>query len=155
MAGWDQTVFNDRLRPAVAGMIANTRPKDTVSKIVADVAGVGFGLPVFQGGAANQITAAFALDGFIGVTIRDVTLARTQVDIAFTDKYKQGENAGILREGVIWVEASVAVSANDAAYVTPAGAFTNVDGGGANAGPIGRWDSDTAGVGLARLELLK
>lgn len=154
---WNQTTFDDRLRPAVVGMIANTRPKDTVSKIVADAAGIAFGLAVFQGTAANQITATFSatLKNFVGVTIRDMTLARTQADIASVDKYKQYESAGILREGTIWVTASLAVAVGDLAYVTPAGAFTNTANAGANAGPIGRWDSATAGAAIARLELMK
>lgn len=150
-----QTSYSDRLRPAVVGMIANSRPKDTISRIVQPAGGIGFGVAAFQGAAANQITTTFALGGFVGITIRDVTLARTVGDVASIDKYMQGENAGVLREGVIWVQASVAVNPNDPIYVTPAGAFTNVAAGGANAGPFGRWDSATAGAGLARAELVK
>lgn len=150
-----QTSYSDRLRPAVAGMIANSRPKDTISRIVAPAGGLAFGVPAFQGAAANQVTSTFALDGFVGITIRDVTLARTIADATSIDKYKQGENCGVLREGVIWVQASVAVDPNDPIYITPASAFTNVANSGANAGPFGRWDSATAGAGLARAELVK
>lgn len=150
-----QTTYTGKMRPYVVGMVLNSRPKDVVSRIVADVAGIGFGLPVFQGASPNQVTATFTLNKFIGVTERDTTFARTVSDMTFLDKYKQGENCGVMREGVIGVMTAVAVAADDPAYITPAGGFTNVPNSGANEGPIGRWDSTTSGAALAKLELLK
>jgi hypothetical protein len=154
---WNQTTFPDRMAPAFAGMPANTRPADDISRLVADAGGIGFGLPTWQGAASNQITATFSVTiaNFVGVTIRDVTLARTAADAAFLDKFKQGDGAAVRREGVIWVASAVTVTAGQLAYITPAGGFTNVSNGGANCGPIGRWDSSNAAPGLARLELHK
>ena len=152
---WNQTVFPDRLPRGFPGMPANTRPTDQVSKICADAGGLNFGVPAFQGAAANQVTATFTLNKFLGVTIRDVTKVRTQVNIANIDKFEQYEQLAIMREGCIFVTTGVAVAVDDPAYVTPAGAFTNVPNGGANEGPIGRWDSATTGAALAVLELMK
>lgn len=154
---WNQTTFNDRIAPAFAGMPANTRPADDISRLVADAGGIAFGVGVWQGAAANQITATFSatLANFVGVTIRDVTLARTQADASFIDKFMQGDGAAVRREGVIWVTTAVAVTAGQLAYITPAGGFTNTANGGANVGPIGRWDSSNSAPGLARLELHK
>jgi len=149
-----QTTYSDRLRPAVVGMIANSRPKDVVSKIIEPAGGAGFGVPVYQGTAANQVTTTLNTKP-MGVTIRDVTLVRAGGDDANVDKFKQGETAAVLREGIIWVQASVAVAVGDPVYATPAGAWTNVSNGGANAAFKGRWDSATAGIGIARVELLK
>ncbi len=155
---WNQTVFNDRIAPAFAGMSANTRPSDDISRLVADAGGIGFGLPVWQGAAANQVTATFSVTiaNFVGVTLRDVSLARTAADTAFLDKFKQGDACAVRREGApVWVATAVTVTAGQLAYITPAGGFTNVSNGGANCGPIGRWDSSNSAPGLARLELHK
>jgi hypothetical protein len=152
---WNQTTFTDRLAAAFPGMVANTRPSDIVSKLCADAGGFTFGLPVFQGAAANQVTATFTLNKFLGVVLKDITKVRGAADAAFVDKIKQYGSCAVVREGVVWVTTALAVAVDDPAYITPAGGYTNVSNGGANEGPIGRWDSATSGAALARLELLK
>lgn len=154
---WNQTTFNDRIPVAVPGMVGNMRPGDDITRLCADAGGIGFGVAVFQGGAANQVTTTFSatLANFVGVTQKDVSLVRTQADLAFVDKFKQGDGMTVRREGEIWVTTAVAVTAGQLAYVTPAGGFTNVSNGGANCGPFGRWDTSNAAPGLARLELHK
>jgi hypothetical protein len=92
-------------------------------------AGIAFGKPVSQGSGDKGVVLGGALANFLGVTVRDIT----QVDATVLDKYPQYKNVGYLSRGQIWVEASVAVGANDPVhYDTTTGAW-KISGG---IGPI-------------------
>lgn len=110
-----------------AGMIANGENSNRISRTVEDAAGIAFGKAAFRGTNDRGCTATPAVGKFMGITIADPgvvpTLAQTTPDI-----YQQYASAGLLNEGVIFVQPSVTVAAGDQAYVTSAGAFTNVVG---------------------------
>jgi hypothetical protein len=143
--------YDLRHAQAFPGMVANSRPGDGVTVLCEDAAGMGFGVPVFQGVKDNGVTTV-ASAKFVGITPIDVTLVHKGADV---DRYKQGENATAKRGGVIWVTNGLAaVVKGDPVYVTPAKAFTNVDGGGANF-RAGRsvFDSSGAAGALVRIEI--
>jgi len=143
--------YDARIAQALPGMIANSRPGDGVTVIIEDAAGVGFGVPVFQGVKDNGATATPSAK-FLGITPIDITLVHKGADV---DRYKQGENATAKRGGVIWVtNGAAAVVKGDPVYITPAGAYTNVDGGGANfAAGRSVFDSSAAAGALVRIEV--
>lgn len=145
-----QTTYSETLAPAVEGMVANTEPKVTISRVIESAAGIGFGKVACQGATANTIKVSAAAGIFRGITIRDVTLPPTN-----GDKYIQKDICAVMTKGVIWVIASVNVTAGQPAYFVPAtGALTNVDGGGANILiPDAMWDSAAQATNLAKLRL--
>jgi hypothetical protein len=70
-----QTTYSERQRVAYAGLVVNMETANSISRIVEDVAGVGFGLPVFQGvgdkgvlspGGVVFAAAAAAVAGNVG-----------------------------------------------------------------------------------------
>jgi hypothetical protein len=120
-----QTTYVEGIRRALAGTIYGT-DYETITGLVETAAGIGFGLPVGQGVADKGVVLAGASNKFIGVTVRDVTLIHATADL---DKYVENENVGILRRGMIWVTASIAVAAGDAVhYDTTTGAWSNTGG---------------------------
>lgn len=145
--------YDSRIAQAFPGMVANSRPGDGVTVIIEDAAGCGFGLPVFQGVKDNGVTKTPSAK-FVGITPIDITLVHKGTDL---DKYKQGENATAKRGGVIWVTNGAAVVAKgDPVYITPAGAYTNVEAAGANfAAGRSVFDSSAAAGALVRVEINK
>lgn len=142
--------YDNRIGRAYVGMIGNSRPGDGISRIVEDVAGIGFGKAVFQGAKDNGVTATPSAK-FRGITAADPTLVHKGADV---DKYVKGENAGVRCGGTIWVTAGAAVVAGDPVYVTPAGAFTNVDNAGANfRADKAIYDTSAANAALVRISL--
>jgi hypothetical protein len=94
------------------------------TRIVETAAGIGFGLAVSQG-VLSDAGCVIGGSAFVGVTRRDVTIARA--DLSATpgqipqntypvDLYPQSDNVGVLVTGDIWV--------NCYASVTPATAVT-------------------------------
>lgn len=144
-----QSSYTERMDPARAGM---TKGADfnAVTGIVETAAGVGFGLAVSQGTGDQGVVIGGTRVGFLGITIRDVTLESDQ-----SDTIDQYQNAGVLDRGQIWVAPSHSVVANDAVYfVAATGVLTNQSGG--NQGPINgaRFVTTAAGTGdLALVEL--
>lgn len=145
--------YDLRMAQAIPGMVANSRPGDGITVFCEDAAGMGFGVPVFQGVKDQGVTKTPSAK-FVGITPIDITLVHKGTDL---DKYKQGENATAKRGGVIWVtNGAAAVVKGDPVFITPAGAYTNVDGGGANF-RAGRsfFDSSGAAAALVRVEINK
>lgn len=145
--------YDNNISQAFPGMIANSRPGDSVTVLCEDEAGMGFGLAVFQGVADSGVTKT-ASDKFVGITPIDISLVHKGTDV---DKYKKGENAAAQRGGVIWVTNGAApVVKGDPVYVTPAGAFTNVHNGNTNF-RAGRsfFDSSAAAGALVRVGINK
>lgn len=69
-------------------------------------------------------------------------------------RYENTESVSVLRQGVAWSEVSVAVTADQDAYVDIAAAtakFTNVSSG--NLATGGKFRSTTAGAGIAKVEI--
>lgn len=133
---------------AVEGMVANSEPCVVVSRIAEDAEGIGFGKVCVLGDADNSVTDSEASKKFEGISILDPTQAG-----ATADMYPQYSTVAVMKQGVIWVSASVAVAKGDPVYFVPAtGVLTNVSTSNtliANAS----WDSSTAGAALAKLRL--
>ncbi len=154
-----QTTYTETMRPAVAGMIANTEPCTLISRTVADAAGIGFG-KVVQEAVANGTkdgqctgdlnTAAMDAFKFLGVTVRERSLRAES-----PDTFVQYQSARIMRRGVIWVAVTGAVNAGEDVTVTLATGVlgTAAVAAGIVAIPNARWESSTTGAGLAKLRL--
>lgn len=140
-----QTNYSASLAAAVEGMVANSEPSIVVSRIAEDIEGIGFGKVCVLGDRDNTVTDAEASKKFEGIAVLDATQP--------TNKYEQYSTVAVMKMGVIWVLASVAVAKGDAVYFVPAtGVLTNVASGNtliANAS----WDTATTGAALAKLRL--
>lgn len=126
MAMIDQ--YPKTMRPWIVGQVPNSRPKDVISQIVADVAGIGFGKAVFRHSSGDKAITTTANSKFVGITVKDVTLVHSAT--ADIDLYKKGENAGVVVEGpIVVLNGAAPVVADDPVYLTSGGAFTNVSSG--------------------------
>lgn len=142
-----QPAYQERMDPARAGLIHGS-DRDVVTATCETVAGIGFGLAVSQGAASKGAILGGTRLGFLGISVRDVTLK-----VENADKYLVPNSMGILTRGQIWVAPAVAVVANDPVhFVAATGVLTNTG----NQGPINgaRWVTAAAGTGdLAIVEL--
>ncbi|MCL6653493.1 hypothetical protein A6R70_14465 [Agrobacterium rubi] len=121
-----QTTY-DAVRPVgYAGMIANGETSNRISRTIEDAAGVAFGKPVFRGAGDHGAIAAPTAAALLGITIANYAAPPVAATGVQADIYTQNSTAGILTQGVIWVQSSVAVADGDQAYVTAGGALTNV-----------------------------
>lgn len=144
-----QSAYLERMAAGLPGMIANETNWDGDTRNCETVAGIGFGLPVGQGTADKGAVLGGALAGFVGVSIRDVTLDHETADL---DKYKLNENMGVLNEGDIWVTTSVAALPSDPVHYNATTGAWLITGG---EGPIvgARWmrSSGIGGINILRL----
>ncbi|WP_430256542.1 structural cement protein Gp24 [Neorhizobium sp. DAR64872/K0K18] len=116
----------DAVRPVgSAGMIANGETSNRISRTVEDATAIGFGKPVFRGTGDHGVTATPSA-ALMGITIANYAAPAVAATGVQADAYPQLSTAGILTQGVIWVQSSVAVADGDQAYVTSAGVITNV-----------------------------
>ncbi len=140
-----QTTYAATHAAALEGMVANSEPSVIVSRTVEDAEGLGFGKVAVLGDTDNSVTDAEATKNFEGIAVLDPTQP--------ADTYAQYSTAAIMKKGIIWVQASVAVAKGDPVYFVPAtGVLTNVSTSNtliANAS----WDSSTGAAGLAKLRL--
>ncbi len=146
-----QTSYATFQSAAFLGMIANGEwVTNIVSRVVDPAAAVpvNFGDPVVQGASEQTVVSANGGTGvFRGIAIRDATLPPTA-----SDQYAATMTVGVVTKGVVWVNATLAVSPGQPAFFTPAGLLTNVaTGNTVIAGAL--WESATAGIGLAKLRL--
>jgi plastocyanin len=146
-----QTAYSSTIAPSYEGMIANSEPHTVVSKLVESAAGIGFGKVVVQGAADDQVRVSEASRAFVGLS----EASHNPEASPTADLYPQYANVPVMRKGVMWVMASVAVSPGQAVYYVPAsGVLTNVSNTGANTLiPNAVWDSSTTGAGLAKVRL--
>lgn len=144
-----QTTYLDNMAAAYVGMIANTEPNVLISREVETSAGIGFGVPVIQGTADDQVDViAASTDVVVGITVRDQSTT--------DDTFKLSETALLMRKGVLWVTVTDAggVSAGDPVWVLVAdGTFSNADAGTDGSLLINdaRWDSSAANGALAKI----
>lgn len=115
-----QSTYGSRLTALVLGQIVNQELHNSTSRTFEDSTAIGYGRAVFAGSADDLVTATTS-GLFEGVTIRDVL-----TESATADTFEEGDELPLCRLGVIAVQASVAVDKGDQAYVTSAGAWTNV-----------------------------
>jgi uncharacterized metal-binding protein len=85
---------------------------------------------------------------------RGIALHENVVPVAGVAQYVNTASVSVLRQGAAWVECSVAVTADEDAYVDIAAAtakFTNVSSG--NIATGGKFRSTLAAAGIAKLEI--
>lgn len=143
-----QSVYTDQVAPGYPGLVANAETRNIISRTIEDAAGIAFGRAAFRGTGDHGITATPTAGKLLGITRDHEALALLPGGVA--DTYPQTATVPVVTQGVIWVQASVAVAQGDQGYVTAAGAFTNV----ATSNTIlTGWffDTTTAGAGLAKL----
>jgi hypothetical protein len=129
-----QTTYSQYMTAGKAGMPATMTGWDIDTFLCEDPSspevGIGFGLAVSQGTLHGDKSAGLGhISGgdFIGVTVLDPTLAN--LDTAFTDKYRDGENMAVLVRGDIWVEPAVDVVPGDnVTYDSTTGVFSKSGG---------------------------
>lgn len=141
-----QSAYTARQPQYVLGQIVNQELHNSTSRILVDATPVGFGRALFASGGANGVTATpSAL--FEGVTIRDVI-----AESATADTLEQGDTVSLCEKGVIAVQAAVAVNRKEQAYVTSAGAWTNVASGNTLI-PNAFFDETISAAGLVALRV--
>lgn len=150
-----QANYNENMAPGVAGQQANMVPSTIISRNVEDVAGIGFGKVVQQGArdygcTADLNTTPMDADRFLGITVMD-----RGTNPATPDKFGQYESARIMNKGAIWVAVAGAVTAGTDVTVTlSTGVLGSASvGAGVVAIPRARWETSTAGAGLAIVRL--
>lgn len=142
-----QSSYSERQPVAVAGMIANMRNWDGITRSNETDAGIGFGLAVSRGTDTEKgCKLAGAIADFLGVSMRDVTLEVTQ-----DDEYADNQNVGILTMGEIWVQVTGTPGPDDPVHFD---ATTGVFAASGGTGPVlgARWMTETVS-GLCRLKL--
>lgn len=115
----------------------------TVSEAVAGGASQATGTPTYSSD-----------DIFRGIAIHTHKAPVAQTSGAGDAKYAINDAVNVLRQGAVWVETDVAVTADETAYVSVAaglGKFTNVSS--ANLATGGKFRSTVATAGLAILEI--
>jgi hypothetical protein len=149
-----QTSYTQYMRPAIAGMIADTSPQEIVSKFVQTSGGMGFGVVACQGTADNQVVVSAATIAFIGVSVLDPTRAPVSIPTTI-NQYEVGALASIMLRGTVWVLAGATITAGALAGYTPAsGAFVLSTTSGATAIFNGRYDTSAASGALVKLRLI-
>jgi len=146
-----QNTYSENIRPAVAGQVANETNWDADTRNVETAAGIPFGVAVGQGAAAKgAVLGSATAEGFVGISIRDITL-----DPRDGDKYRQNANMAVLTEGDIWVQVPVSVTAGqDVTFVASTGVLSSVAADATHfAIPGARWMTSAAGGGLAIVRL--
>lgn len=146
-----QSTYSTSIAAGYAGMVANGEESNRISRTVEDAAGIAFGSPVFRGSGDHGCTATPAASKFLGIVIADAGQVPASGETA--DTIAQYRTVGILNEGVIWVNSSVAVNQGDQAYVTSGKAITNVST--SNTAINGRFDATTTGAGLVPLRVTR
>lgn len=143
-----QNTYSENMVAGKVGAIVNTEHHSAVSRTVED-ASLAFGVPVARGLNDDGCKAWVAGDAFFGVSVRERSL-----DANSPDAFPQYESARVMKSGVIWVQASLAVSAGDPVYVVNAdGAWHNAADAARTVIPGAEWDSSTTAAGLAKVRL--
>jgi hypothetical protein len=150
LAATVQASYSERMRAAVAGMIANMTDYDSVTRNVETEAGIGFGLAVSRGTDPRGAIIGGTLAGFQGATILDRTLEPTSPP---TDRlYPQYAEAGVLRRGEIWVLPGEAVEAGaDVHFDAATGRFLAAGGQGPIVGAQWMTSGDDATLAIVYL----
>jgi len=153
-----QTTVRESMLPAFEGLVADQRPHDIITRRAA--ANLKFGYGVVQTAAIGDVNVP-AATGFV---FEGVTLHTHNVEpVAGVRQYYEKDPVPVLRKGVIWVLAEVAISVGDPVYLrhTAGGAgqvpgrFRNTaDTAKADQITQARWLSETTGTDqLAMLEI--
>lgn len=126
-----QTVYSRYMGEALDGMKADMEAYNTVSKLNKSDAVIPFGVAVFTDGDDGMAVAGANSTAaeFIGITMRELTRAYTDAQIAGGIGALPARDNAVMTMGVIWVSPAVAVAKDDPVYVVKeSGLFTNVVG---------------------------
>lgn len=119
-----QSSYQERLDHARKGMIHGT-DYSTKSRTCETVAGIGFGIACSQGSGDRGAIIGGTSEGFVGISVRDVTLESSQSDVI--SRY---QGMAVLERGEMWVTPSHAVAPGDQVYFVPGtGVLTNQSSG--------------------------
>lgn len=91
-----QTTFNQNIPPGFVGMRANMETWNTITGL-AEGDPIGYGQPVMQGTAGEQVELYDGTGIFRGITEANI--------VAPANTYENGQNTPVCNYGVIWVEA--------------------------------------------------
>lgn len=126
-----QTTYQKYMGEALDGMKADMEAYNTVSKLNKGAAIIPFGRAVFTDGGDGMklpVTGSTAAQ-FIGITMRELTRAYTDAQIASGIGAIPNYDNTVMTTGVVWVSPAVAVAKDDPVYVLKAdGRLTNVAG---------------------------
>ena len=147
-----QATYNERMPVAVAGLIADMRNWDGISRTCETAAGIGFGLACGRGDTdpATGAKLAGALGDFLGVSHRDITLEASVTP----DEYAQYNEMGILTTGTIWAQVTGTPGPDDPVHYN---ATTGVFAASGGTGPVlgARWMTNTVTNTVGSLSLCK
>lgn len=147
-----QTTFSETMRPALAGMIADTTPQTILSRVVESATGLAFGVVATKGTGDLQVKPAPG-GAYQGITVADLTVQHTAPPAGNPDFYPDKDVCNILVIGAIWVTVGAAVTAGEPVYYVPAtGVITNVSTSN-TAIPGARFESSAASGALAKVRL--
>jgi len=126
-----QLTYGQYMDQALPGMKADMEAYNTVSKLNKGTSVIPFGRAVFTDGDDGMklpVSGSTAAQ-FIGITMRELTRAYTDTQIAGGIGAVPKYDSTVMTTGVIWVAPAVAVAKDDPVYVLKAdGRFTNVAG---------------------------
>lgn len=153
-----QTSYQLYNAQALPGMRADMEAWNAVSKVNKSNAVIPFGRAVFSDGDEGMRLAAAGTTAaqFIGVTLRELTRAYTDEQIAAGIGAVPNRDAAVFTLGVLWVTAPVAIAKDNPVYVVLAtGQFTNVADGANNILiPNAKFVSTAAAGALVKLSLV-
>lgn len=147
-----QTSYSATLAAGLEGQIASMSPSVVSTRIVEGSGGIPFGRAVTEGIAYDRgaiLAQSGSPDGaFVGISVRDVTLAAGDEDV-----YAEGANMGVLEVGDIWVKTvgAAAVHGNNASY----NATTGTLGSSGTAITNSRWMTSGADGDMCILRLTR
>lgn len=139
-----QSTYRFGIAPGLPGMIASMTDSEVATRICETAAGIGFGLACGQG--AGDKGAVLGGANFVGISVRDITLAGNPVGMNAVnpvpvDMYGQYGNMAVMSRGDMWVTCrgggATGVHAGDALfYDQTSGFFTNSASGAAASGMV-------------------
>ena len=145
-----QSTYTDQVTPGYPGMVANGETSNRITRTIKEAGGMAFGKAVFEGADEHSCATTGTTAQFLGVSIAHETLGLIAGQTP--DVYPQFASVPTMTQGVIWVTAGASVTKRDPAYVTSAGAFTNVSSG--NIAMAG-WVFDTTAASGSLVKLAK
>lgn len=139
-----QSSYSAAQAAGLPGQPADMLRYDAVSRRVED-ATLAYGVAVIQGTADDQVKVG-AAGNFIGITVKDVTLAPE------VDNYVQNDTAAVMIRGTMWVTVSGNVAAGAAVYRTSTGTLNATSSGNTLVdGAV--WETTASSGALARIRL--
>jgi hypothetical protein len=140
-----QSTYNRYILPAQNGMRASAINFTTDTRIVEILSGSDNSIPFGRAVSKGSFDRACIIGGssFVGITVADITLARSENLVI--DVYPEGDNAGIMVTGDLWVIVAGAVNDGDSVH------FSTTDGKLSAAGgqtiDSSRWMTTQATIG--------